>query len=126
VDALACLAVLHHIPGHAHRRRFLSECAGLLSPTGVLILSTWQFLEAARLRSHILPWETVGLDPRRVEAGDYLLSWGAGAPGRRYCAALDRTSLDALAEEAGLRPLAHYMADGREGNLNLYGVYVSG
>jgi SAM-dependent methyltransferase len=122
--ALACLAVLHHIPGRAQRRRFLSDCAGLLSESGLMVLSTWQFLGAARLRARILLWDTVGLDGGRVEPGDYLLSWGAGAPGRRYCASIDRTALDALAEAAGLRPVAHYMADGREGNLNLYGVYA--
>jgi len=34
--------------------------------------------------------------------------------------------MDRLAGEAGLRPVAHYRSDGREGNLNLFGVYARG
>ena len=48
-DAIACLAVLHHIPGAAHRARLVAECADLLEPGGILIISVWQFLEHAAL-----------------------------------------------------------------------------
>jgi SAM-dependent methyltransferase len=126
LDAIVCLAVLHHLPGVANRQRFVRACAKLLAGEGVFVLSTWQFLSSTRLRSHILPWETVGLSTDRVESGDYLLSWGQAAAGRRYCAAIDRDALDGLAAGAGLAPEAHYVADGRSGNLNLYGIYVSG
>jgi SAM-dependent methyltransferase len=122
-EAIVCLAVLHHIPGAANRRRFLRECAGLLPAGGLLVLSTWQFLEAPRLRAHILPWETAGIRPSQVELDDCLLSWGQGAAGMRYCAWIGQEALDGLADAAGLRRIAAYRADGREGNLNLYGVY---
>ena len=48
-DAIACLAVLHHIPGAAHRARLVAECADLLEPGGILIISVWQFLSTPRL-----------------------------------------------------------------------------
>ena len=35
-DAIACLAVLHHVPGAAHRARLVAECAELLRPGGAL------------------------------------------------------------------------------------------
>jgi hypothetical protein len=89
-----------------------------------LILSTWQFLDADRLRARILPWTTVGLRPEDVEAGDYLLAWGEGAAGHRYCAAIDEPELCALAAKAGLARVDTFRADGKEGNLNLYGVFV--
>lgn len=122
-DAIACLAVLHHIPGAAYRARLVKECAGLLSSAGLLILSSWQFLSVPRLQTRLLPWATVDLRDEDVERGDCLVAWGAGAAGRRYCAAIDRAALCGLAGEAGLSPVETFYADGREGNLNLYGVF---
>jgi SAM-dependent methyltransferase len=123
VDAILALAVLHHIPGRANRVRFLERCREHLTISGRLILSTWQFMASPRLRARILPWETVGLSADQVESEDYLLAWGQADAGRRYCAWIDRTELDRLAIAAGLKPWAHYIADGREENLNLYGVF---
>ncbi len=123
-DAVVSLAVLHHIPGRENRARFLAQCRALTTPDGVVILSTWQFLESPRLRAHILPWRAAGFTDAQVEPDDYLLGWGQGNAGRRYCAWIGREALDELAAEAGLRPVAHHTGDGREGNLNLYGVYA--
>jgi tRNA (uracil-5-)-methyltransferase TRM9 len=123
-DRIVCLAVLHHIPGRSNRARFMAGCATLLPPDGLLILSTWQFLGADRLRSRILPWTTVGLHPEDVETGDYLLAWGEGAAGHRYCAAIDEAELSLLAAEAGLARVKTFRTDGKEGNLNLYGVFL--
>lgn len=124
-DAIVCLAVLHHVPTAASRRRILAEAAMLLAPGGRLIVSTWQFMTSERLRRRMLPWETVGLSADDVEAGDYLVTWGAGAAGHRYCAFIDEAELHQLAADAGLQVVATYHADGYEGNLNLYGVYVT-
>ncbi len=121
-DAVALLAVLHHIPGRAHRLRLVAACADLLRPAGVLVISTWQFLTAARLRGRILPWERAGIRPEDVEPEDYLLAWGAGAAGLRYCAALDEMAVGQLAAAAGLTPETTFRADGHEGNLNLYSI----
>jgi tRNA (uracil-5-)-methyltransferase TRM9 len=122
-EAIVALAVLHHIPGAGQRARFLEACAGLLPTHGILVVSTWQFLSADRLRTRILPWETVGLTDADVETGDHLVSWGAGAAGRRYCAFIDRTELAREAREAGLELVEAFRTDGHEGNLNLYGIF---
>ena len=122
-DAIACLAVLHHIPGAVHRARLVVECAGLLAPGGTLIVSVWQFLGTPRLRARILPWSTVGLSNEDVDPGDYLLSWGEGAAGNRYCAAIDEETLCTLTTRAGLVTVETFYADGHEGNLGLYGIF---
>jgi tRNA (uracil-5-)-methyltransferase TRM9 len=124
-EAITCLAVLHHIPGAAHRARLVAECAELLNPGGTLILSVWQFLNTPRLRARILPWSMVGLKDEEVDPGDYLLSWGEGAVGQRYCAAIAEETLCALALQAGLATVETFYADGHEGNLSLYGVFRS-
>jgi len=121
---IVCLAVLHHIPGRSNRQRFVASCSALLPPGGLLILSAWQFLSAERLRSRILPWTTVGLSSKDVEPGDYLVAWGGGAAGHRYCASIDEPELSALATETGLLPARSFYSDGKEGNLNLYGVFA--
>jgi SAM-dependent methyltransferase len=122
-EAIVALAVLHHMPGRGNRARFLDHCAALLPPGGRLALSTWQFMSTPRLRARVLPWETIGLGNEDVESGDYLLAWGEGAAGRRYCAFIGQEELAALAAGAGLEPMASFRSDGREGDLNLYGVY---
>ena len=124
-DAIACLAVLHHIPGAAHRARLVAECAGLLKPGGILIISVWQFLSTPRLRARILPWSRVGLKDDEVDPGDYLLSWGEGAIGHRYCVAIAEETLCELALQAGLATVETFYADGHEGNLGMYGVFRS-
>jgi hypothetical protein len=116
--------VLHHIPGAAQRARFMAACASLLAPAGQLIISTWQFLGSTRLQAHILPWQAAGISENQVEQGDHLLSWGEGAAGQRYCAAIGLPDLVALADAAGLEQVATFYADGHEGNLNLYGVFA--
>jgi SAM-dependent methyltransferase len=120
---IAALAVLHHIPGVAQRARFVAACASLLAPVGKLVISTWQFLGSTRLRARILPWRVAGIIESEVEPGDYLLSWGQGAAGQRYCAAIGLDDLVALADAAGLEAVEAFYADGHEGNLNLYGVF---
>jgi len=122
-DAVTVLAVLHHIPGISQRARLLAACADLLRPGGILIASTWQFLGTARLKTRILPWESVGLRSEDVEPGDYLLPWGANAVSQRYCAAIDEDALREIAEAAGLAPPEFFFSDGHERNLNLYGVF---
>ncbi|MCX7671633.1 MAG: class I SAM-dependent methyltransferase [Anaerolineae bacterium] len=124
-EAVVALAVLHHIPGKAHRIRFLAACADLLRPGGVLVVSTWQFLTTPRLRARILPWEAAGIRPEEVEPDDYLLAWGERAAGQRYCAAIGEAALSELAVAAGLSWETGFYADGHEGNLNLYGIFRS-
>lgn len=124
-DAITCLAVLHHVPGAANRARLAAECTRLLRPGGILIVSVWQFLSAPRLRARILPWSTVGLRDEDVDPGDYLLSWGEGAIGHRYCAAIDEETLSTVMKRAGLSTVETFYADGHEGNLSLYGVFRS-
>lgn len=122
-DAIACLAVLHHIPGRENRVRLLAQCAQLLPAGSRLVLSTWQFMTSPRLRGRLLPWAAAGLRAEDVEPGDHLVAWGQGAAGQRYCASIPEAELAALAGDAGLAPVALFYADGHEGNLNLYGVF---
>ena len=119
-DAIVSLAVLHHFPGYSMRRRVVQDLAMLLAPTGVLALSTWQFLTADRFVRKLMPWEAIGLTADDVEPGDALLPWNQGASALRYVHQLEFDEVVALADEVGLSIIDVFRADGKEGNLNLY------
>ena len=122
-DVVVALAVLHHIPSFAARSDFLRAAASCLAPTGVLILSNWRFAHNARMRKKIVPWQQVGLTDADVEPGDYLLDWKAGGEiGYRYAHQLDEAEVVELAQQAGLKIIEQFHADGREGDLSLYTV----
>ena len=121
-DAVVALALLHHLPDWQRRRDLLAQLAGLLANDGVLALSTWQFLNEARLRRKVVDWSAAGLAPEQVEPGDYLLDWQRGGSGLRYCHLTDETELAGLAASAGLRVQALFYDDGRNKNLNLFAV----
>jgi 2-polyprenyl-3-methyl-5-hydroxy-6-metoxy-1,4-benzoquinol methylase len=119
-DAVVCLAVLHHFPGYDLRRRILAELASLLAPGGLLALSTWQFLSAARFIDRSVGWESIGLSEDDVEPGDALLPWNQGAHAVRYVHNLDLAEIEQLAADCGLVIAETFRADGKEGNLNLF------
>lgn len=121
-DAVVCLAVLHHFPGYALRQRILSEMARLLTPGGLLALSTWQFLGNPRFDQRLLAWAEIGLTAADVEAGDALLPWNQGARAVRYVHHLDLTEVEQLAAACGLTVIDSFRADGKEGDLNLFAV----
>jgi 2-polyprenyl-3-methyl-5-hydroxy-6-metoxy-1,4-benzoquinol methylase len=121
-DAIACLAVLQHIPGRTNRIRLLQEMGALLAPSGRLLVSTWQFVENDRFRRKIRDWSEVGLDQAEVEAGDYLLTWERGGFSLRYVNIINEAEIAALARQANLHLLTSFRSDGKEGNLNLYSV----
>ncbi len=119
-DAITALAVLHHIPGWRQRAALLAQLRDLLAADGVLAVSTWQFMNEARLRRKVRPWPAAGLAAEQVEPGDYLLDWQRGGAGLRYCHLVDEAELIALARQAGLRVQALFQDDGRNKNLNLF------
>jgi alkylated DNA repair protein alkB family protein 8 len=121
-DAIVSLAVLHHIPGAANRAAFLRRCASLLPPGKPLILTTWQFMSSERLRKRLVPWERANISEAELEPGDYLVGWGEGSPGARYCALIDEAALIDMAAGVGFDAVETFTSDGHEGRLNLYAI----
>lgn len=125
-DVVLLLAVLHHVPGQALRRRVVSDLAVLLAPAGRLVVSTWQFSASERLRRRIVPWSSApgsageaGVDEARLEPGDYLLDWRRGGYGLRYCSLIGEQDIRVLLLSCGLTVEDVYTADG---GLNLFAV----
>ncbi|MEE8391614.1 MAG: class I SAM-dependent methyltransferase [Anaerolineae bacterium] len=124
-DRVVILAVLHHIPSFGLRAQVLRESASLLKSDGRLILSTWQFLDSARLRRKIVDWAEVSIAEEALEPGDYLLDWKREGRGLRYCHLVDEAEVKRLAAESGFRVRETFRAGGREGNLSLFAILDS-
>jgi 2-polyprenyl-3-methyl-5-hydroxy-6-metoxy-1,4-benzoquinol methylase len=119
-DRVVIMAVLHHIPSLNLRAQVLCESASLLAFGGRLILSTWQFLDSARMRRKIVNWSEVSIPEKALEPGDYLLDWKREGRGLRYCHFVDEAEVKHLAAESGLRVRETFRAGGREGNSSLF------
>jgi 2-polyprenyl-3-methyl-5-hydroxy-6-metoxy-1,4-benzoquinol methylase len=120
---VTCFATLHHIPSAEIRLDILKTVRELLKDDGRFILSNWQFLNSAKLRARIQPWERVGLTANDVDEGDYLLDWRSGGEGLRYAHQFSAEELSELAEQAGMKVVDSFLSDGDGGNLGLYQVW---
>lgn len=119
-SVITCFATLHHIPSHALRSQLINFAREHLALDGKFILSNWQFLNSARLRARIQPWERIGLTASVVDAGDYLLDWRRGGEGLRYARQLSEEELADLARESGFEIVESFYSDGEGGKLGLY------
>ncbi len=121
---ITMFATLHHIPSTEMRLDILRTVRRLLKDDGRFILSNWQFLNSAKLRSRIQPWDRVGLDENDVDEGDYLLDWRSGGEGLRYAHQFSAEELSGLANQAGMRVSNSFLSDGENGRLGLYQIWV--
>ncbi|MDJ0754680.1 MAG: class I SAM-dependent methyltransferase [Ardenticatenaceae bacterium] len=121
-DLIVCLSALQHLPQRHRRLHLLSQMKNHLSAAGKILLGNWQFTRSERQMRKIRPWSEIDLSDAAVEAHDYLLTWQRGGFAYRYVCLIDERETAALAREAGLVIQAQFLADGKEGDLNLYTV----
>jgi tRNA (uracil-5-)-methyltransferase TRM9 len=122
-SVVTMFATLHHIPSTEIRLDILRTVRKLLKDDGKFILSNWQFLNSAKLRARIQPWEKVGINESDLDKGDYLLDWRSGGEGLRYAHQFSEEELLGLADQAKMRVTVSFLSDGDGGNLGLYQVW---
>ncbi len=120
--SVACLAVLHHIPGRTNRLTLLKEMKGCLKPNGLMLISTWQFMDNERQRRKLRTWDEIGLIPEDLEPNDYLMTWNRDGFGLRYVSMIGTAEMEILSQEVGLTIKNQFYSDGKEGNLSLYSI----
>jgi (p)ppGpp synthase/HD superfamily hydrolase len=116
-------ATLHHIPSVEVRLDIMQTIRGLLKKDGRFILSNWQFLNSAKLRSRIQAWDRVDINENDLDEGDHLLDWRSGGEGLRYVHQFSAEELSGLADQAGMSMDNSFLSDGNGGNLGLYQVW---
>lgn len=122
-NVITMFATLHHIPSTEMRLDILKTVRKLLKDDGKFILSNWQFLNSAKLKSRIQTWDKVGINENDLDEGDYLLDWRSGGEGLRYAHHFTAEELLGLAEQAKMRVTDSFSSDGDGGNLGLYQVW---
>lgn len=128
-DGILAFAVLHHLPGHENRLRFLAQARTLIKPAGKFSISVWQIQNSPKLLSRRQPWDAAGLREDQMEPGDVLLDWrqsSKGSPqsaGLRYVHIFSEDEMSDLAEESGWSVVHTSYHDGHTGNLGLYQVW---
>jgi SAM-dependent methyltransferase len=122
-DVILAFAVLHHVPSQALRSQITRQLRALVAPDGAFIHSEWQFLNSARLRKRIQPWDRIGIAEEQLEEGDYLLDWRHGGYGLRYVHHFDKGELARLAHESGFCIAETFRSDGEGDQLGLYQVW---
>jgi len=122
-SVITMFATLHHIPSAEIRLDILRTVRNLLKDDGEFILSNWQFLNSAKLRSRIQAWDRVGINENDLDEGDYLLDWRSGGEGLRYAHQFSADELSGLADQVGMRVINSFLSDGDGGNLGLYQIW---
>ena len=122
-SVVTMFATLHHIPSAEMRLDILRTVRKMMKEGGKFILSNWQFLNSAKLRSRIQPWDKVGINKNDLDEGDYLLDWRSGGEGLRYAHHFSVEELLGLADQARMRVTDSFPSDGDGGNLGLYQVW---
>ncbi|WP_165053828.1 MULTISPECIES: class I SAM-dependent methyltransferase [unclassified Adlercreutzia] len=135
LDAPACdLAVafglMHHVPTFDQRVRVLEALADHVRPGGHVAVALWQFARSDKLRAKAEAatargCAACGIDPEKLEEGDYLMGWQDEQDVFRYCHHFDEAEADALARAMGprAREVARFSADGKDAPLNRYLVF---
>ena len=67
-DLVVCFGVLHHLPGHATRRRLLDAFATRVTDGGRLAVSWWRLDRLDHFEKKRRPWSAIGLDDRRCRS----------------------------------------------------------
>ena len=128
-DLIVAFGLLHHVPALEQRMGLLGALAKRIAGGGQLVFTTWRFGAVERFERHVVPWERYNAestDPVSIdelEAGDYLLSFGAKTGPPRYCHYSDDAEFDRLVAATGLELRDDFEADGSSGDLNRYACF---
>ncbi len=120
-DIICLFAVTHHIPSFKLRQRLIANLAEFLAPNGLLMISSWQFLNSHKQRDRLVDSTTIGLDPTDWEENDYIMDWRAGEEiTYRYCHYMNGEEEIAILKTIDLQAIDEFFADGVTRNMNHY------
>lgn len=115
-DFIMVAGFTHHIPGQDLREKFLADCSKLLSQSGILVITFWEFITAGKNKLVVTD----------LGDSDYLLSWQGEKNNLRYCHNFNQAQVNyyrQLLTTLGLHEQDYFRADGKSGSDNHYLVY---
>jgi tRNA (uracil-5-)-methyltransferase TRM9 len=132
-DLIVIFGLIHHIPSHQARTKFFEQVSSLLKPSGLLIFTTWQYLDTPRLIKRVVDPETetgksvfqrLGIQKTDLEPGDNILDWVKKVFSYRYSHYFDEAEVKGFITDNNLNLVHSFVCDGRDSKRNRY--YVCG
>jgi tRNA (uracil-5-)-methyltransferase TRM9 len=128
-DLICMFGVMHHIPGHEFRLELLKKSADSLVDGGLLLFTSWQYMDVPRLSRRVLDKtspkvlelsEKYGFDIGEFDENDNILDWQKGEVAYRFSHYYTKSEIEIYIQKLDLEIVTTFEADGREGNVNRY------
>ncbi len=127
-DLIVSFGVLHHIYSQEKRSQFFNQISKALSTHGLVIATTWQFLDSPELAKKVLKPSEIAIIPELEEIeilnclqdNDYILDWNRGFRAFRYGHFYTRGEIEGLSSNSGLKITSTFLNDGKNNNGNCY------
>jgi SAM-dependent methyltransferase len=128
-DLIVIFGLMHHLPSINIRFKILEIAKNHLNKDGLIVWTSWRFLDVPRLNKKILStksehWNFLSqvytLSPDMLSQNDFILGWTKQQLAFRYSHYLDQQEAKFLHQHTGLHLLKHFVSDGRLQNRNGY------
>jgi tRNA (uracil-5-)-methyltransferase TRM9 len=128
-DLVCMFGVMHHIPGDNFKLALLQKSVDCLAEGGLLVFTTWQYMDVPRLSRRVIPYEDqrvgvlaekYGFEVAEFEKNDNILDWQKGEVAYRFSHYYTQSEIMEFAEQLQLEIVNTFEADGKEGNVNRY------
>ncbi len=132
-DLIVSFGLFHHIPGSQNRLKLLQQAVSKLNQNGLLVWTSWQFLNEDRLIKRILPkdsprykklLEDLKIPLHEIEKGDYFLDWIKIKSLYRYSHNFEIPEAQEIIQKSNLEAKEVFLADGRFSNRNRYFICI--
>ena len=130
---IVLFGIMHHIPGRVFRKELLLHLGSRLYKNGLIIYSTWDFLEYGRFKKLIIDTKLslkisysltgISIKKSKLEKNDYFLSWDKNDKYLRYCHYFDENEkkyLISSLKEAGYALVSRIKGTGSNDRYNEY------
>jgi tRNA (uracil-5-)-methyltransferase TRM9 len=128
-DLVVMFGLIHHIPSLQIRKQFFKQVTELLNPNGLLIFTTWQYLDTPRLIKRVVDPETetgqyvyqrLGIKKTDLEVGDNILDWVKKVFSFRYSHYFSEAEISGYIADNNLELVHSFVCDGRDSKRNRY------
>jgi len=100
-DKVFSVAVFHHIPSEEFRAQFLKEAKRILKPSGMLILTVWNFKELKEFFLFLKSFTLKLMGLTKLELGDFMEPWAKKT--ERYYHYFTKKELIGLSEKTAFK-----------------------
>jgi SAM-dependent methyltransferase len=123
-DLITMFGVWHHLPGEVPQQ-LLKQTYQRVQSGGMLVFTTWNFMEAERLRRKIVDEKGKVEEENQdleLSTNEFWMSWKKGREAVRYVRQYGDSEVQSWIEESGWQLVTSFREDGKERRVNTYWV----